>query len=506
MGVLLGFLPSLSQLFLFGKRSGIINVWHDRTITAGSEWEREIDVHLNTADIILLLVSPDFMDSDYCYGIEMKRAMERHERGDARVIPIILRHVYWQRAPFGKLQALPTDAKPVTDPSWHILDRAFFDIAEGIREVAEALFEEKKQKEEYLLLKQRFEKAYFTNDDEAILTAYDNIQHSSHRQSFTFSSSALQRIDLALHKRQIGLQRQTFPQNEKLNEPKIALVPGLMAADKTDVGKLREQNQDYVYKRVEFSEKGDLGLFIVADGEDPYGEVASRLTVTTISKLLDSFFASLADQPSIKLDSTPHVDKAAKPSPVSAHKLTETEIAVAVEEQQRLTIQEEKKAILSYSNRKTSARGLSSTVTAVLVQNDQAYIANVGNSRTYLLRDNQLTALTLDHSQVARLVESKQITAEEVYTHPQRHFLYRSLGADRNIDVDTFHEVLRPGDKLLLCSDGLWEMVHHHDLQDLLKEQSNPQATCAKLITLANMNGGEDNISAIVVYIGLGRR
>src|SRR6266571_8973738 len=78
------------------RRQGLLNVWHDRQISPGTEWEREIDTHLNTAHIILLLVSPDFMDSDYCYGIEMKKAMERHERGEARVIPVILRPVYWQ--------------------------------------------------------------------------------------------------------------------------------------------------------------------------------------------------------------------------------------------------------------------------------------------------------------------------------------------------------------------------------------------------------------------------
>jgi TIR domain-containing protein len=93
------------------KRQGMIDMWHDRAISAGAEWERAIDWHLNTAKIILLLVSPDFMDSDYCYSQEMSRAMERHERGDARVIPVILRPVYWQGAPFGKIQALPTNAK-----------------------------------------------------------------------------------------------------------------------------------------------------------------------------------------------------------------------------------------------------------------------------------------------------------------------------------------------------------------------------------------------------------
>ncbi len=120
-------------------REGLVRVWHDRNINAGAEWRKEISRHLNSAQIILLLISPDFMKSEYCYSIEMKRAMERQERGDARVIPIILRPVYWQGAPFSKLQVLPTDAKPVRSRSWRNLDEAFFDVTVGIRKVVEEL-------------------------------------------------------------------------------------------------------------------------------------------------------------------------------------------------------------------------------------------------------------------------------------------------------------------------------------------------------------------------------
>lgn len=119
------------------RRQGFAIGWHDRKIGAGKEWEREIDNHLNTAQIILLLVSSDFMASDYCYDVEVKRAMERHYAGEARVIPVILRQVYWEGALFGGLQALPTDGKPVT--SWHNLDEAFFDVTEGIRKVVDEL-------------------------------------------------------------------------------------------------------------------------------------------------------------------------------------------------------------------------------------------------------------------------------------------------------------------------------------------------------------------------------
>ena len=117
------------------KRQGLINEWYDRDIDAGTEWKQVIDEHLNTAQVILLLVSPDFLDSDYCYETEMKRAMERHEAREARVIPVILRSCDWYSAPFGKLQALPRNAKPIT--TWSNRDDAFLDVAKGIRKVVE---------------------------------------------------------------------------------------------------------------------------------------------------------------------------------------------------------------------------------------------------------------------------------------------------------------------------------------------------------------------------------
>jgi hypothetical protein len=119
------------------KRQGILAEWHDRKIAAGSEWAGQIDEHLNTARVILLLISPDFLASDYCYDLEMTRALERHDAGEARVIPIILRPVDWQGAPFARLQALPKDARPVTQ--WPSQDAAFTNVAAGIRAVVETL-------------------------------------------------------------------------------------------------------------------------------------------------------------------------------------------------------------------------------------------------------------------------------------------------------------------------------------------------------------------------------
>ncbi|MCI0391150.1 MAG: TIR domain-containing protein [Acidobacteria bacterium] len=115
------------------RHEGIIRSWHDRDIKAGDEWKKKIDEHLETASIILLLISADFLASNYCYDIEMKRAIARHDAGEARVIPIILRPVDWQVTLFGKLQALPKDGKAVT--AWANRDEAFQNIAAGIRRV-----------------------------------------------------------------------------------------------------------------------------------------------------------------------------------------------------------------------------------------------------------------------------------------------------------------------------------------------------------------------------------
>ena len=124
------------------KRQNKIRDWYDREITAGKDWSGQIDEHLESAKIILLLVSADFLASDYCYDVELKRAMERHEANEARVIPIILREVLWKGAPFGKLQALPKNAKAVTN--WSNLDQAFADIAKGIQRAVEEITGKKK--------------------------------------------------------------------------------------------------------------------------------------------------------------------------------------------------------------------------------------------------------------------------------------------------------------------------------------------------------------------------
>lgn len=113
------------------RNQGLIDSWHDRRILAGDDFDHAINSQINTADVILLLVSPDFLASRYCYDVEVRRAMERQQAGEARVIPVILRHCDWHSAPFGKLLAAPKDGKPIK--AWGDPDEAFADVARQIR-------------------------------------------------------------------------------------------------------------------------------------------------------------------------------------------------------------------------------------------------------------------------------------------------------------------------------------------------------------------------------------
>lgn len=119
------------------RRDGVIDIWQDRRIGPGDEFDREISNQLEAANIVLLLVSSDFLHSDYCYDIEMKRALERHAEGSARVIPVILRPCDWQKTPLGKLNATPTDGKPVIEHA--SLDRGFLEVARAVRTATEHL-------------------------------------------------------------------------------------------------------------------------------------------------------------------------------------------------------------------------------------------------------------------------------------------------------------------------------------------------------------------------------
>jgi O-acetyl-ADP-ribose deacetylase (regulator of RNase III) len=131
------YLDKLCEQLKALQRANLLDEWHDRDITTGANWHGEIDEHLNSARLILLLISPAFIKSDFCYGLELKRALERSDAGDAAAIPIIVRPCIWSVLPFARLQVLPTDGKACA--KWSDLDDAFLDVAEGIRKLVESI-------------------------------------------------------------------------------------------------------------------------------------------------------------------------------------------------------------------------------------------------------------------------------------------------------------------------------------------------------------------------------
>jgi serine/threonine protein phosphatase PrpC len=156
-----------------------------------------------------------------------------------------------------------------------------------------------------------------------------------------------------------------------------------------------------------------------------------------------------------------------------------------------------------YQRNREQEQMMGTTLTAALVVANTAYIVNVGDSRTYYYRKSEgLVPITRDHSVVARLVEHGAITSDEVYTHPQRNQIYRCLGEHATVDVDSFTVSLYTGDVLLLCSDGLWEMVHDSDMQGIIEASLPHPTNISKHLTQAALdNGGADNISLVVVYV-----
>lgn len=219
-----------------------------------------------------------------------------------------------------------------------------------------------------------------------------------------------------------------------------------------------------------------LGFYAVADGLGGYegGQVASCLAV----RIVTDWVARRVLLPEVMGETC----------------LEETAVALLM-----LAVKEANASIYQLGQRQGSELG--STLTAALVRADLAVIVNVGDSRTYLWREGRLEQITADHSAVARLIEVGEVPPEELYTHPQRGAIYRSLGDKPKVEVDSFVRRLAPGDRLLLCCDGVWETLRPDGLEEVLLAEPHPQRAADEMIRRANLAGGEDNLSVIIVSV-----
>ncbi len=250
-------------------------------------------------------------------------------------------------------------------------------------------------------------------------------------------------------------------------------ITAISAASRTDRGRRRSENEDAVLC---ITAEGDAaGVFAIADGMGGQnaGEVASAIAIATLRDDLGPLLVDSADGPD------------ANDLPLTAHLH-----AAIVRCNER---------ILLHAQEHPETRGLGATMTVVVLKGSLAIIGNVGDSRTYRIRQGAIESLTHDHSLVAQLAAMGQIEPDEIYTHPQRNFVLRALGAEEEVNPDIFTERLQSGDTLLLCSDGLWGMVRDDGIYETLSKAPSVEEAAMRLIDLANQAGGDDNISVVIV-------
>ncbi len=253
-------------------------------------------------------------------------------------------------------------------------------------------------------------------------------------------------------------------------------------AARTDQGRVRKNNQDSIYTGSIKLRGSSARLCLVADGMGgaKAGEHASRI-------------AAEVTRAQIQHD----LDGQSPPDDSAWQNLLRNAAKAA------------NSRVYAESRADDDRQGMGTTLTIALIVGDRLHVASVGDSRAYLLNAGGVTAdgattaqLTSDHSLVARLVDIGQITAEQARTHPQRNLLYRSIGTDPSVEVDTLSEQLEPGDVVLLCSDGLFNHVRDEELAQIALEQADPDRACERLVALANERGGRDNISVVIVRVG----
>lgn len=250
-------------------------------------------------------------------------------------------------------------------------------------------------------------------------------------------------------------------EEEKLSYVQEPLA--LSSSGISDVGRVRDHNEDS-YSLLTFEDKS---LFVVADGMGGHdcGEVASRTAADTVCKVVQEEHGQ-HDEPLT---------------------LVERAVRQANEEVRRRGAQK--------------GVNMGTTLSVALVSDTNAYIANVGDSRVYWMENGAISQVTTDHSLVAKLVEAGKLTKEEARTHPRANLLYRTIGIDEAVKVDTFRIELKIGGTLLLCTDGLWGELTDEDIRQVCAGEKDVKGAASRLVQLANERGGKDNITAVVVRV-----
>jgi len=269
----------------------------------------------------------------------------------------------------------------------------------------------------------------------------------------------------------------------------------------TDVGLLRELNEDSVLAlnltQYYESEQTQIGLYIVSDGMggEAAGEVASRVTVRAVAewvtdKLISASLKSTRDEKIVAPTHTGGLRLAI----ANGHEMATTEML-------KQSVIAANREVMAYAAANPQERGLGATVTVAMVVGEVLTIAHVGDSRCYLLSGDRLQQLTEDHSLVQKMVNTGNLSRSEARIHPYRNVIYRSIGADEQIEIDIVRKKLTSGDTLMLCSDGLNGMLGDDQIRDILLVNPDPYAAAKELVVAANARGGEDNTSVIVVRI-----
>lgn len=268
----------------------------------------------------------------------------------------------------------------------------------------------------------------------------------------------------------------------------------------THPGEKRVTNEDLVWSQTYSDSQGmQLGLLIVCDGMGGHlgGEYASYWATEAIKREMSSLFYPVDPRATVNLSPLPDDTIQIENNP--RNKKLDKELEYLIHN----AIQSANRVVYQYAHNKPElAADSGTTVTMAVIQGEQALIANVGDSRTYILRDHELRQISEDHSLVARLIAKGQIEPQEIYTHPKRSMIYRSLGQKETVQIDTFWEELHEGDYLLLCSDGLWEMVRDPAvIATIIEDAPSLDKGCQGLVEAANIAGGEDNVSVVLAKI-----